>query len=86
MSEQIRDYISLKPIADRFREVAETFEDKEIRDIIESEMRNQIRKQLDFVNLGLWTETILDDWLDEEDNVFFVRDLIKKSIKERLGK
>ena len=86
MSEQIRDYISLKPIADRFREVAETFEDKEIRDIIESEMRNQIRKQLDFVNLGLWTETILDDWLDEEDNVFFVRDLIKKSIKEQLGK
>lgn len=86
MSEQIRDYISLKPIADRFREVAETFDDKEIREIIESEMKNQIKKQLDFADLGSWIETILEDWLDEEENVFFVRDLIKKSIKERLGK
>lgn len=86
MSEQIRDYISLKPIADRFREVAETFDDKEIRKIIESEMKNQIKKQLDFADLGSWIETILEDWLDEEENVFFVRDLIKKSVKERLSK
>lgn len=86
MSEQIRDYISLKPIADRFKEAAETFDDKEIREIIESEMKNQIKKQLDFADLGSWIETILEDWLDEEENVFFVRDLIKKSIKERLGK
>lgn len=49
-------------------------------------MKNQIKKQLDFVDLGSWIETILEDWLDEEENVFFVRDLIKKSIKERLGK
>lgn len=28
MSEQIRDYISLKPIADRFREATETFKEE----------------------------------------------------------
>ena len=52
MNRQTEDYISLKPIADRFKNVANSITDDEIRNMIKNSLQRQIDEQLD---LGLGT-------------------------------
>jgi len=42
---QTRDYITLKPIAERFKEVAATISDDKIKCLIKNELREQIMAQ-----------------------------------------
>lgn len=80
MNSQTRDYITLKPIAERFKEVAMTISDDEIRAIIKDELREQIRKQVEFGEvINEWTEV----WLENEDNCNFVMNCIKDCIRNK---
>lgn len=80
MSNQIKDYISLKPIAERFKEVAMKISDDEIKNLIKEELRVQIREQVEFGSvINEWVEC----WLEDEDNCDFVMKAIKESIKNK---
>lgn len=80
MNSQTQDYIVLKPIAERFKKVAMSISDDEIKAIIKEELREQIRKQVEFGSvINEWTET----WLEDEDNCDFVMNCIKDSIKNK---
>ena len=81
MKNQTRDYITLKPIAERFKQIASTISDDEIKDIIKSELRRQIQEQVDF---GSTISQWVDDMLEDDDSwMELVRDCMKKSIKEK---
>ena len=80
MDNQTQDYITLKPISERFKEVAMTISNDEIKAIIKEELREQIRKQVEFGEvINEWTET----WLEDEDNCDFVMNCIRDSIKNK---
>lgn len=80
MNRQTEDYIKLKPIADRFKKVATTISDDEIKRIIIDELREQIRKQVEFgAVINDWTET----WLEDENNCEFVMKCIHESIQNK---
>lgn len=53
MSKQTEDYISLKPIADRFREAAKSISDEELREIVKDGLRSKVREELDCMELPL---------------------------------
>lgn len=77
MSKQVQDYISLKPIADRFKEVASTISDNEIKSLIKEELRNQIHDQVEF-------GSVISEWVDnmlEEDEM---AELVRKSLIESI--
>lgn len=81
MTKQAQDYIILKPIAERFKEVAMSIPDDEIRDIIKDELRKQVREQFNFgYTISEWVNTMLED-----DNLWveLVRSCMEKSIKEK---
>lgn len=80
MSKQVQDYISLKPIADRFREIANTISDDEIKFLIKEELRNQIREQVEF---GSTISEWVDEMLEEDDMVELVRHSLVESIKSK---
>ena len=80
MSEQTENYIILKPIAERFKRIANVLTDEDIRNIIKSELRNQIQK-LDFTSE---IETIVEDYI--EDNPEEILSMYKTGLKERLTK
>lgn len=83
MDRQTQDYISLKPISDRFKEVTMTISDAEIKSIIKEELREQIRNQVEFGStIREWT----DIWLEDEDNCDFVMKCIKDSITSKFSK
>jgi CRISPR/Cas system CMR subunit Cmr4 (Cas7 group RAMP superfamily) len=77
MTKQTQDYISLKPIAERFKDVATSISDNEIKEIIKDELRTQIREQVEFGSvIGEWVDTILED----DEWVELVRKCMKDSI------
>ena len=81
LSKQTQDYIILKPIAERFKEIAATITDKEIKDIIKSELRDQIRNQVDF---GSTIAEWVNNMLEEDDYwVELVTNCMKESIKNK---
>lgn len=81
MSNQTQDYITLKPIAERFKEVATTISDDEIKSLIKEELREQIRTQVDFGStIAQWVEDMLND---DESWVELVIDCMKESIKNK---
>lgn len=81
MSNQTQDYITLKPIAERFKEVATTISDDEIKSLIKEELRKQIRTQVDFGStIAQWVEDMLND---DESWVELVIDCMKESIKNK---
>lgn len=81
MTNQTQDYITLKPIAERFKEVAATISDDEIKSIIKDELREQIRTQVDFGStIEQWVEDMLND---DESWVELVIDCMKESIKNK---
>lgn len=80
MSKQVQDYISLKPIADRFKEVANTISDDEIKSLIKEELRSQIRDQVEFGSvISEWVEEMLED----DDMCELVRNSLTESIKNK---
>lgn len=82
MDKQTFDYVSLKPIADRFREVAKTISNYEIRDIIKDQIAEKVKEQLDSVTFPL--EEIVKDWFFDESNVDWVNKTLKDSIESKL--
>lgn len=81
MNNQTQDYITLKPIAERFKEVATTISDDEIKSLIKEELREQIRTQVDFGStIAQWVEDMLND---DESWVELVIDCMKESIKNK---
>lgn len=53
MDKQTFDYVSLKPIEERLKAVAETISDYEIRDIIKDQIAEKVMEQLDSINFSL---------------------------------
>lgn len=82
MDKQTFDYVSLKPIADRFREVAKTISNYEIRDIIKDQIAEKVKEQLDSVAFSL--EEIVKDWFSDESHVDWVNKTLKDSIESKL--
>ena len=81
MSRQVQDYITLKPIAERFKEVAMSISDDEIKALIKEELREQIRSQVDFGRtIGEWVDNMLTD---DESWVELVISCMKESIKNK---
>ena len=82
MNNQTADYISLKPLADRFREVADTIRDYEIREIIKSKIEEKVEEQLDEIEIPL--SGIIEEWFDDDDNILWVMSSLKESIENKL--
>ena len=80
MSKQVQDYISLKPIADRFKEVANTISDDEIKSLIKEELRSQIRDQVEF---GSVISEWIEEMLEEDEMAELVRNSLVESIKNK---
>ena len=77
-SKQTENYIVLKPIAERFSKIANSFSDEEIRSIIKSEMREQIKNAIDFSSVG----NLVDDYI--EDHSDDISNMVLESIKKKL--
>ena len=85
MNRQTEDYISLKPIDDRFKDSANSITDDEIRNMIKNSLQRQIDEQLDLGldTLGYRTTEIIDHWFDDCGNEDFVVTLIKNGLKKK---
>ena len=79
MSSQTESYIVLKPIAERFSRVASEITDDEIRNLIKSELRDQ----LNCVNFGGMISEIADDWVDDNRDV--IEKMLLESYKNKLA-
>lgn len=84
MAKQTEDYLSLKPLAERFQEAANRITDEELDCIIRSKIKEQIEEQIDFSSLGIAIEETVENWFDDNENCNFVLDTLKKSIERRL--
>lgn len=84
MTKQTEDYLSLKPLAERFQEAANRITDEELDCIIRSKIKEQIEEQIDFSSLGIAIEETVENWFDDNENCNFVLDTLKKSIERRL--
>lgn len=84
MTRQTEDYITLKPIADRFKEIANSISDEEIKILIKEELKHQIKEQVEFGRtIAEWVE----EMLEEDDSwVTLVKQCMEKSIKEKFAK
>ena len=82
MSKQTEDYISLKPIADRFREAAKSISDEEMREIVKDGLLSKVREELDCMELPL--EEIVESWFEDEKNVAWILNSLKESLENRL--
>lgn len=82
MTNQTQDYITLKPIAERFKKVAMTISDEEIKAIIIQELRKQICTQVDFGStVAQWVDDMLED--DESYWTDLVISCMKESIRNK---
>ena len=82
MNNQTADYISLKPLADRFRKAAESINDDEIKNIIKSKIEEKVEKQLDGIEIPLLA--IVEEWFNDDDNILWVMSSLKDSIENKL--
>ena len=82
MNNQTADYISLKPLADRFRKAAESIDDDEIKNIIKSKIEEKVEKQLDEIEIPLLS--IVEEWFNDDDNIIWVMSSLKDSIENKL--
>lgn len=82
MNKQTADYLSLKPLADRFREVANSISDDEIKNIIVKKLEEKVDEQLDGINIPL--EEIVNYWFEDGNNINWVIDNLKESIENKL--
>jgi hypothetical protein len=76
---QTESYIVLKPIAERFSRIANELTDAEIKSIITSEMRNQL-KQIDF---RYTVQGFIEEYLEDhaEDIVGMYKSELKNKFK-----
>ena len=82
MNNQTADYISLKPLADSFREAAGSITDDEIKDIIRFKIEEKIEEQLDEIDIPL--SEIVEEWFDDDNNILWAMNSIKYSIESKL--
>lgn len=82
MTKQTEDYLSLKPLAERFQEAANKITDEELDRIIRSKIREQIEKQIDFSSFGIAIEEIIENWFDDYENCDFILHTLKESVKK----
>lgn len=82
MNKQTEDYISLKPIADRFRKAADSISDDELKEIIKDGLRSKVREELECMELPL--EEIVEAWFEDDDNTLWVLNSLKDSIENKL--
>ena len=81
MTKQTQDYVTLKPIAERFKEVAMSISDDEIKAIIKEELRDQIRNQVNFGSIiGRWVDDMLEN---DESWAELVISCMKESIRNK---
>lgn len=59
MTKQTEDYLSLKPLAERFQKAANRITDEELDYIIRSKIKEQIENQIDFSSFGIAIEKLL---------------------------
>ena len=85
MTKQTEDYLSLKPLAERFQEAANRITDKELDCIIQSKIKEQIEEQIDFSSFGTAIEETIENWFEDNENCNFVLDTLRESVKRRLG-
>ena len=78
MSNQAENYIILKPIAERFNKIASEITDEEIKSLIKSELREQIRK----IDFTYEVKSIIEEYLDENSDE--VLTFYKNGLKEKL--
>ena len=83
MNQQTYDYISLKALSDRFREVAATITNDEIKYIIKSQIEEKVKDELYSVDIPL--SEIVNEWFEDEDNSTWILDTLKKSIENKLS-
>lgn len=78
MSNQAENYIILKPIAERFNKIASEITDEEIKSLIKSELREQIRK----IDFTYEVKSIIEEYLDENSDE--VLTFYKNGLEEKL--
>ena len=83
MNQQTYDYISLKALSDRFREVAATITNDEIKFIIKSQIEEKVKDELYSVDIPL--SEIVNEWFEDEDNSTWILNTLKKSIENKLS-
>lgn len=83
MNQQTYDYISLKALSDRFREVAVTITNDEIKSIIKSQIEEKVKDELYSVDIPL--SEIVNEWFEDEDNSTWILNTLKKSIENKLS-
>lgn len=81
MANQTEDYLSLKPLAERFQEAANRITDEELDCIIQSKIEEQIEKQIDFSSFGTAIEEVIENWFEDNENCNFVLDTLRESIE-----
>jgi hypothetical protein len=79
MDNKTESYIVLKPIAERFSKIANEMTDDEIKSLIKSELREQI-KLCDF---GKLVGYIVDEYFEDETNIEKINNVIEESIKNK---
>ncbi len=85
MTKQTEDYLSLKPLAERFQKAASRITDAELDCIIRSKIKEQIEEQIDFSSFGTAIEETIENWFEDNENCNFVLDTLRESVKRRLG-
>lgn len=83
-TKQTEDYLSLKPLAERFQESANRITDEELDYIIRSKIKEQIEKQIDFSSFGTAIEEVIENWFEDNENCNFILDTLRESIERRL--
>lgn len=79
MENKTESYIILKPIAERFNRIANEITDDEIKQLIKSELREQLRESGIARSVGF----IIDEWFEDSKNVEFIKDAVEKSIRDK---
>ena len=79
MSNQTESYIVLKPIAERFNRISSEITDDEIRSLIKSELRDQLK----CVDFGGMVAEIASEWVDNNQNI--IEKMLLESYKNKLA-
>ena len=77
---QTESYIVLKPIAERFSRIANEISDDEIKRIIVRQLKEQIEKQLSFVDLSVVGE-LAEEWVNNHQ--YDITNMLADSIKKK---
>ena len=80
MENKTESYIVLKPIAERFNRITNEITDDEIKQLIKSELREQLRESGIARSVGF----IIDEWFEDSKNIEFILNTVEESIKNKL--